>query len=37
MAQKLSLSANMLAMDSAVNGTAQMKLLAEMLLEVLKN
>ena len=37
MAQKLSLAANMLAMDSAVNGTEQMKLLAQMLLEVLKN
>lgn len=37
MSQKLSLSGNMLAMDSAVNGTAQMELLAEMLLKAIKS
>ena len=36
MSQKLSLAGNMLAMDSAVNGTSQMSLLAKMLLTAIK-
>ena len=36
MSQKLSLAGNMLAMDSAVNGTSQMSLLAKMLLKAIK-
>ena len=36
MSQKLSLAGNMLAMDSAVDGTLQMKLLAQMMLKAIK-